>query len=661
MNIRTVLLGKAVLTEKIQHSGPISTVENVGGLLKHAEEIRLCAGGPSTLEYPDVEPKSAFVDMYDKWRHNSCQVILNTNSSVCKKCTSLSDTLRIHQKRKLENKRKGKAQGLRTLPWQQNKDKIAALRRANYALRRSKSRLLKRFKNLSIELKQARQRIHTLSEEELDVKLSQMNLPSAQLTAVKECISAARFENKKSRRYTEGWLLMCLLLHIRSPAAYSFLRGNDVLPLPCVTTIRRYLSLVRAKCGFDSRFFAAVKKELATKNEFQRHGILVFDEMQVLKEVSVHSKTMTYSGYREFGDIAGSTTNDLADHGLVFTFRAFGDDYSQPIAAFASKGPTKGTTLAQLVLKAIFLLEEAGAFVDALVCDGATTNRSMWREFGISGSLQHTRHSFTHPADDTRSVYVFSDAPHLMKCVRNRLHAQKVLCFNGERAHWAHYDKLFVEDGKQPAHLRVCFKITFAHINPTNTENMRVKLATQTFSRNVADGLEFFSARGTDDLQNVKGTVLFTKKFNDLFDALNRNHPKEGITNGSKDLRVLASFLHWLNTWEKEAASGKIARASFLTDQTAEGLRVTVLSTLELSRYLLKSCGFKYVLTGKFNQDVLERFFGIIRHVGGQNEHPSMPTFLQLYNMLSFYSLMKPTEIRNCELQGSQETLCTKH
>ncbi|KAH9361090.1 hypothetical protein HPB48_002952 [Haemaphysalis longicornis] len=131
MNIRTVLLGKAVLTEKIQHSGPISTVENVRDLLKHVEEIRLCAGGPSTLEYPDVEPKSAFVDMYDKWRHNSCQVILNTDSSVCQKCTSLSDTLRIHQKRKLENKRKGKAQGLRTLPWKQNKDKIAALRRAN--------------------------------------------------------------------------------------------------------------------------------------------------------------------------------------------------------------------------------------------------------------------------------------------------------------------------------------------------------------------------------------------------------------------------------------------------------------------------------------------------------------------------------------------------
>lgn len=27
---------------------------------------------------------------------------------------------------------------------------------------------------------------------------------------------------------------------------------------------------------------------------------------------------MTYSGYSDFGDIAGSTTNELADRGLVF-------------------------------------------------------------------------------------------------------------------------------------------------------------------------------------------------------------------------------------------------------------------------------------------------------------------------------------------------------
>ncbi|EEC19815.1 hypothetical protein IscW_ISCW013927, partial [Ixodes scapularis] len=79
---------------------------------------------------------------------------------------------------------------------------------------------------------------------------------------------------------------------------------------------------------------------------------------------------------------------------------------------------------------------------------------------------------------------------------------------------------------------------------------------------------------------------------------------------GGKDLRVLASSLHWLNTWERELVSGRISRESFLTESTAEGLRVTILSAIELSKYLLGTCGFKYVLTGKFNQDVLARFFG---------------------------------------------------
>lgn len=213
---------------------------------------------------------------------------------------------------------------------------------------------------------------------------------------------------------------------------------------------------------------------------------------------------------------------------------------------------------------------------------------------------------------------------------------------------------MFVEDTKQAGNLRVCPKITFSHVNPSPTERMRVKLATQLFSHSVAKGLEFYSKRGTKGLENVKGTVAFSLRFNELFDALNRRIAKEGIRLGSKELRVLASSLHWLNKWEKEVTTGAIPPSNFLTTQTAEGLRVTILSTLELCRYLLKECNFKYVLSEKFNQDVLERFFGIIRQAGGQNDHPSMPTFLQLYNMLSVYSLIKPPKFGNCEVVASE-------
>lgn len=43
-----------------------------------------------------------------------------------------------------------------------------------------------------------------------------------------------------------------------------------------------------------------------------------------------------------------------------------------------------------------------------------------------------------------------------------------------------------------------------------------------------------------------------------------------------------------------------------LSRETSEGLRVTLRSTIDLCKYLLKSCNFEYVLTSKLNQDCLE-------------------------------------------------------
>lgn len=80
----------------------------------------------------------------------------------------------------------------------------------------------------------------------------------------------------------------------------------------------------------------------------------MLDEIHVRKEMSVNAKTMTYARFADFGE-AENSSSELADHGLVFTFRAFGDSYSQPVAVFASRGPTRGTVLTQLVMKAIVL------------------------------------------------------------------------------------------------------------------------------------------------------------------------------------------------------------------------------------------------------------------------------------------------------------------
>lgn len=64
--------------------------------------------------------------------------------------------------------------------------------------------------------------------------------------------------------------------------------------------------------------------------------------------------------------------------------------------------------------------------------------------------------------------------------------------------------------------------------------------------------------------------------------------------------------LSYLNGWENEMNTKKIDPKDFLTITTTQGLRVTIQSTIDLSKYLLEECGFDYVLTGKMCQDPLE-------------------------------------------------------
>jgi len=75
------------------------------------------------------------------------------------------------------------------------------------------------------------------------------------------------------------------------------------------------------------------------------------------------------------------------------------------------------------------------------------------------------------------------------------------------------------------------------------------------------------------------------------------------------------SILAFLNSWKEsvEKRSGHFTandrEKMFLSHQTYEGLVITVNSVIEATQFLLES-GMPFVLTEKFNQDVLEEYFG---------------------------------------------------
>lgn len=252
-------------------------------------------------------------------------------------------------------------------------------------------------RQLQAEMKQ----VTDLQEQDIKEKLKGLGILPAQLLLLEECVSVSRCALKTSRQYSDDRILLCILLHIWTPATYSFTRNNDILPLPCITVVRKYISMVGSKCGFDRNVFEALKSKDAAKTAFQWYGILILNEIQVRKKMAVNSETLTYTGLVDRGE-KNNQGKELSDHGLVFA--PFSEAYLQPVAVFASKGPTKGILFSQLLIQCVVDLEKAGVFVDRVPCDGASTSHAMWKQLGITGALGHVHNSFEHPMDSSRKV-----------------------------------------------------------------------------------------------------------------------------------------------------------------------------------------------------------------------------------------------------------------
>jgi len=76
------------------------------------------------------------------------------------------------------------------------------------------------------------------------------------------------------------------------------------------------------------------------------------------------------------------------------------------------------------------LLENSRLQVVALVSDGTSTNKTMYKTLGINGHKADLKTCFENPYDDICKVFVLCDAPHTIKNIRNRLAQQKYLKVN---------------------------------------------------------------------------------------------------------------------------------------------------------------------------------------------------------------------------------------
>jgi len=214
-----------------------------------------------------------------------------------------------------------------------------------------------------------------------------------------------------------------------------------------------------------------------------------------------------------------------------------------------------------------------------------------------------------------------------------------------KRVSWKHLEAVYNLDKVNP--IRMMPKLTDRHLDPGPLLAMKVKLATQLFSHQVAASLSMCAAQKLLPAE-VGHTAEFVNRMDKLFDIMNSRKlyadkpARCALTMSSDNMQHLEQEKAWIENWRFVGAKSQTNIASHW------GLSVTIDSILSLTKELLSE-GFNFVCTSRFNQDCIENFFSIIRSKGGWNDRPTARQFRAAYqNALVLLSVEKSKSNANC-------------
>lgn len=224
----------------------IQSVKNLEEILLIIDKKKICFGSTNidmNESNTSLLRTFCYVDGIGTLRNNNCSILLpeetETNTRQCRFCNSISQVLNKKIIRHQVGKRKYVQ--LKKISPKKREEFIKLrqkMRNANRAKEKAKTknRLLKR------TLDDCKKEIEELTETSVTKILSeQSKISENERTAIKEIFMSANCKNPNARRYSDEWVVLCLLLHMKSPATYRFILENEILPVPAVRTIRRYI------------------------------------------------------------------------------------------------------------------------------------------------------------------------------------------------------------------------------------------------------------------------------------------------------------------------------------------------------------------------------------------------------------------------------------
>ena len=429
-----------------------------------------------------------------------------------------------------------------------------------------------------------------------------------------------------------------MTLKFYSAKAYNYVWKSFDLGLPHPTVIRSWYSSMNGEPGFIENALAALKaKVLAAKRDNQEVVCaLMLDEMSIRKHVEWDGKR--FRGFVDLGTNINDDSLPEATDALVFMAVSVNSNWKVPCGYFLVNGLT-GAEKANLTKECIAKLYEVGVKVVSFTCDGPTSHQAMLKLLGAKLSPDNLQAYFPHPCDPKAKIYIFLDACHMIKLVRNTMSDWKVLHDKDDSTiKWQYVVQL--QELQDAEGLHLANKLRKAHVN-WKPQKMKVNLAAQALSSSVADALEYCEGKlKLPQFQGCGPTVKFIRVFDHLFDVLNSRNPlarnfKAPIRTSNYDhkkrfLNDASEYIQNLRGPDGQSILTSKRKTGFL------GFLVRSEAVLGLADDLLsvENLVLKYLLTYKMSQDHLELFFGAVRACGGWNNNPTTRQFIAAYKQL---------------------------
>jgi hypothetical protein len=239
--------------------------------------------------------------------------------------------------------------------------------------------------------------------------------------------SLASKTDPRERRWDKCIIQQCLTLWNRSPQAYKSLRDSGMLILPHPKLLQKYKNVIKQKPGLNSEMFEWMDVE-ANRNNADRNGGVIFDEMSVQQDLSMESLggQMQFAGLIDCGpeneavisliEQNVSSEAKMATHILQFIFLG-NDGFRFPFAFY----PTNGINAPQLFIlfwRAIRMLSNWNFSVDCCCMDGAVCNRSLMGMCLASRDNNFNVNSIFYPSHE---VTMLMDYSHVVKRIRNNI------------------------------------------------------------------------------------------------------------------------------------------------------------------------------------------------------------------------------------------------